>query len=123
MPPVPTLPPEPMTPPAPVAPPEPTFPPEPVTGASGWMLASGVSVGQLPVLARHLPPEQQPSVQVFPAQQVSPRLPHLAHTPSAPVLVHAVPAWHGAALPLAGQQVWPEPPHAVQVPLLQSKLS
>jgi len=51
-------------------------------------------VEQLPVLATHRPPEQQPSLHVLPPQQMSPRVPHLAHTPSVPLLVQAVPALH-----------------------------
>jgi hypothetical protein len=123
LPPEPTMPPEPTLPPEPVAPPEPIPPPEPARGASGWILASGGAAVQAPGLAMHRPAEQQPSLQVFPAQQVSPRLPHLAQTPSALALVHAVPAWQAGAAPPAGQQAWPEPPQAVQVLLLQSKLS
>jgi hypothetical protein len=53
------------------------------------MLASGE---QLPVLAMHRPPEQQPSLHALPAQQMSPSPPHRAHTPSAPLLVQALPA-------------------------------
>jgi hypothetical protein len=42
-------------------------------------------------MVKHLPPEQQPSPQALPAQQMSPSVPHLAHTPSLPLEVHAVP--------------------------------
>jgi hypothetical protein len=41
------------------------------------------------VSATHLPPEQQPLVQMSPAQHVSPKLPHLAQRPSVPELLHA----------------------------------
>ena len=113
-PPVPTVPPAPITPPviteppAPVIPPAPSLPPVPVMGASGEILASGGVVVQLPVLATQRPPEQQPSVHLSPLQQTSPRLPHLAHTPSAAALEQAKPAWQRSLLPLVGQQVSPE---------------
>jgi hypothetical protein len=79
--------------------------------------------GQVPVTATHLPPEQQPPVQVLPAQQMSPRFPHLAHTPSLVVVVHALPAVQGAAAPPAGQQDSPEFPHEAQAPFLHESPS
>jgi hypothetical protein len=54
---------------------------------------------------------------------MSPSVPHLAHKPSLPLLVQAVPAWQAAAAVPAGQQIWPKPPHGVHVPSLQSKPS
>lgn len=66
-------------PPVPAAPPEPLLPPE-------LMLASGQDA------ETHRLPEQQPSLQEFPAQQMSPRLPHRAQMPSELLLVHALPA-------------------------------
>jgi hypothetical protein len=122
-PPVPVIPPLPTAPPAPVAPPLPTLPPVPVMGASGGVAASGGVVRQAPVLARQRPPEQQPSLHVLPAQHTSPRLPHLAHMPSAAVLEQARPLWQRSAAPPAGQQVSPEWPHEAQVLLLQVRPS
>jgi hypothetical protein len=75
------------------------------------------------VTATHLPPEQQPSLHAFPVQQISPRFPHLAHTPSLAVLVHALSAVQGAVVPPAGQQASPELPHDAQVPSLHKRLS
>ena len=61
-------------------------------GASDAVPPSGEPT-QLP-LEMHRPPEQQPSLHVLPAQQMSPRVPHLAQMPSLPVLVQAVPSLH-----------------------------
>jgi hypothetical protein len=49
-------------------------------------------VGQTPLTATQRPAEQQPSAHALSEQQMSPRPPHLAHTPSAPLLAQAVPA-------------------------------
>ncbi len=72
-------------------------------------------------MARHLPAEQQPSLHELPAQQTSPSVPHRTHTLSVPL--QASPAWHVAVVEPGAQQAWPEPPQAVQVPLLQSNPS
>ena len=69
------------------------------------MLASGV-VGQVPVLAKHLPLKQQPAVHEPPAQHMSPSPPHLAQTPPL-LLLQAVPAMHCPEVLLAGQQASP----------------
>lgn len=99
VPPVTTVPPAPVTPPAPVAPPAPVLPP--------------VETGHDPGTQR--PAEQQPSLQVLPGQQASPRAPQRAHTAVLPVPLHACPAWHWGLVPPAGQQTSPGPPHDVQV--------
>jgi hypothetical protein len=65
----------------------------------------------------HLPFEQHPSVQLLFAQHVSPRLPHLAHTPSPVALLQALPGLHRSAA--LGQHASPELPHEIQVPPLQ----
>jgi hypothetical protein len=67
------------------------------------------------VLATQRPPEQQPSVQLLPAQHGSPKPPHLAQTPSDPELLHTLPATHGAAPTLAEQQTSPRLPQLTQV--------
>ena len=77
------------------------------------MLSSGVGV-QAPVLATHLPPAQQPSLQVLLAQQTSPRPPQREHTPS---VLHALPALQRSSPLPVGQQVSPALPHEAQVPL------
>ena len=92
-----------------------------LTGASEVVPPSGDPI-QLP-LETHRPPEQQPSLHVLPAQQMSPRVPHLAQTPSVPLLVQAVPPLHWPAVLLAAQHASPALPHEVQVPLLHSRPS
>jgi hypothetical protein len=77
------------------------------------MLASGVAV-QTPVLARHLPPEQHPSLQALLAQQMSPRPPQREHMPSPLVVLHRLPAWQRSWPLPEGQQASPELPHDVQ---------
>jgi hypothetical protein len=67
------------------------------------------------VAAMHRPLEQQPSLQLLPVQQMSPRLPHLAHEPSPVALVHAYPVAQRLALPPAGQQGSPAFPQDEQV--------
>ena len=135
IPPVPTIPPEPGAPPEPIFPPVPMIPPEPMTppepvippvltaGASGWMLASGVVVQAPPVLARHRPFEQQPSLQVLLAQQTSPSPPQREHTPSPLVVLQALPALQRSRPLPVGQHVSPALPHEVHVPLLQRRPS
>jgi hypothetical protein len=85
------------------------------TSLGGVPASSGA---QLPL--KHLPPEQQPSLQVLPAQQMSPRVPQRAHTPSLPALVQARPALHWSATLLPGQQIWPESPQGVQLLFLHN---
>jgi hypothetical protein len=63
-------------------PPVPVRPPVPAMGASMGTPASE----QSPVPATHLSFEQQPPVQVLPAQHMSPGVPHLAQTAFVPVL-------------------------------------
>ncbi len=81
------------------------------------MPASGEPGRQFPALEMHLPFEQHPSVQILFAQHVSPRLPHLAHTPSPVALLQAVPGLHLSAG--ARQHASPKLPHEAQVPPLQ----
>jgi hypothetical protein len=80
------------------------------------MLASG---GEQLTVARHRPPEQQPSLQELLSQQTSPRPPHLAQTPPPQV----EPAWHAGLFAPAGQQVSPTLPHAAHVPALHKSPS
>jgi hypothetical protein len=99
-----------MAPPLPPAPPVPVFPPVP-------------PVPEQAVAAMHRPFEQQPSLQMLLAQQISPRLPHLAHAPSPVALVHAYPAAQRLAVPVTGQQGSPAFPQEAQVPPLHSSPS
>jgi hypothetical protein len=124
-PPTPPFPPVPVgvAPPVPPWPPVPVVPPLPPIGASVGTPASCGLLGQALPPVRHLPLTQQPSLHVLPAQQMSPRLPHLAQTLSVPLSVQAVPDWHGAVAVPAGQHAWPIPPQAVHAPFLQSRPS
>jgi hypothetical protein len=89
-----------------------------LTGPSGVVPASEVEQ-----LERQRPPEQQPLLHVPPAQQISPRVPQRAHTPSVPVLVHARLPVHCSAAVVAVQQGWPLPPQAEHRLLLHRRPS
>jgi hypothetical protein len=71
----------------------------------------------------HRPAEQQPSLQVLPGQQASPRAPQRAHTAVAPVPLQASPVWHCGLAPPTGQQSSPGPPHEAQVLPMHINLS
>lgn len=66
---------------------------------------------------------QHPLLQVLPAQQLSPGLPHFAHKPSVPVIAgeQMAPATQASVSAVAGQQVSPSPPQVEQAPLRQSR--
>jgi hypothetical protein len=83
----------------------------------------GGMVGQAPLTARHRPPEQQPSAQASPVQQMSPSPPHLAHNVSLPLAMQAVPAWHRSVVPPAAQQDSPVCPQEAHAPFLQASPS
>jgi hypothetical protein len=73
--------------------------------------------------ATHLLPKQQPLSQVLPAQQLSPRPPHLAHRPSPMLLVaeQTAPEVQRSVPPVPEQHTSPKPPQVVQIPVRQSR--
>jgi hypothetical protein len=73
--------------------------------------------------ATHLPPKQQPLLQVLPAQQLSPGPPHFAHRPSLMLLVveQMAPEMQRSLPPVPEQHTSPKPPQVEQVPVRQSR--
>lgn len=70
---------------------------------------------QVPPSNTHLPPKQQPLLQLSPAQQASPGLPHLAQVLRPAAVRQTLSATHAASPYSPGQQGSANPPHFTQV--------